>query len=182
MLNISPLLEDRQADLTSIQIAALSMMLEGKTGNEIAQQLGVCPNTVSRWKRRDPAFAAALYEAEEARREQTLAEAIQAGPRIMSRLVKIALNEEIIYSSQVPVAKMQVEVAQDILDRMGVVKVTRSESRNLNLHQSEVNINVNDLSALTDEELEQYERIVSKTTGNPTPSLALPRGDTGGMG
>lgn len=52
--------------LTDQQHAAIELLITGVAGSEVARAVGVNPSTVSRWRRNDPQFIAAL---ESARRE-----------------------------------------------------------------------------------------------------------------
>ena len=60
--------------LTPRQLKAMDLLLQGKSMQEIAQEIGVVRQTISQWKNQDPQFRAQLEELrEEAEQELSFA-------------------------------------------------------------------------------------------------------------
>ena len=76
-------------ELGADQLAALDLLLAGKTVTEAAAAVGVARETVSRWRNGDPAFQAAYNAALQGAYEAATARLLDARGRALGRLAEL---------------------------------------------------------------------------------------------
>ena len=133
MVEIQPLLEEDERErtlreaLTPRELQALSLLLEGKSVNETARQIGVHPNTVTRWRTqpRHAAFQAAYRDAREDRKTWARFQSCRAGVEVVDAMMALALGKTPIPPHEVKAVRLRLKAMTTLLDTMGIVKRTR---------------------------------------------------------
>jgi len=81
--------EPKKYELAADQLAALDLLLAGKTVTEAAAAVEVARETVSRWRNSDPAFQAAYNAALQSAYDATTARLLDARGRALDRLAAL---------------------------------------------------------------------------------------------
>lgn len=132
MVEIQPFSEEerertlREA-LTPLELKALLLLLDGKSVNETARQVGVHPNTVTRWRTQPQhaAFQAAYRAAMKDRKEWASFHAATSSADVVGTMMDIALGKTPIQPHEAKAARLRLKAMTILLDTMGIVKQTR---------------------------------------------------------
>ena len=108
--------EAKTYELGADQLAALDLLLAGKTVTEAAAVVGVARETVSRWRNNDPAFQAAYNAALASAYEAGQARLLDARGRAVERLAALVEADDPATALKAAAALLRVPVLPPIGD------------------------------------------------------------------
>ena len=104
--------EPKTYTLEADQLAALDLLLAGKSVTEAAAVVGVVRETVSRWRNTDPAFQAAYNAALQSAYEGATARLLEARGKALDRLATLLDSEDEATALKAAAALLRVPVVE----------------------------------------------------------------------
>ena len=102
--------EPKSYTLEADQLAALDLLLAGKSVTEAAAAVGVARETVSRWRNNDPAFQAAYNAAQQAAYNAATARLLDARVKALGRLAELLDSPDPAIALKAAAVLLRVEV------------------------------------------------------------------------
>ena len=102
--------ETKTYTLEADQVAALDLLLAGKSLTEAAAAVGVARETVSRWRNNDPTFQAAYNAALQSAHDVTTVRLLDARARAVERLAALVDSKDEATALKAAAALLRVEV------------------------------------------------------------------------